>query len=268
MHSFAERLLAIRSSVGALCVGIDPSEEVLADWGIPDTAEGARDFGYAIISACEGRVGIVKPQVAFFERFGSTGYVALEEVLAAAREANLLIITDAKRGDIGTTMLGYAQAWFGDDSPLRSDALTVSPYLGPTSLSETIEVARDIQGGLFILAATSNVEAEEIQKAKTGNQSVAARVLRAAVELSSGDVGVVIGATQDLEKFGVASIREQKTAIPILAPGFGYQGAKISGIKDMFGESADFVIPSVSRAIYQAGLGGAVRMIEDLRSQL
>ncbi len=268
MHSFAERLLAIRSSVGALCVGIDPSEEVLADWGIPDTAEGARDFGYAIISACEGRVGIVKPQVAFFERFGSTGYVALEEVLAAAREANLLIITDAKRGDIGTTMLGYAQAWFGDDSPLRSDALTVSPYLGPTSLSETIEIARDIQGGVFILAATSNVEAEEIQKAKTGNQSVAARVLRAAVELSSGDVGVVIGATQDLEKFGVASIREQKTAIPILAPGFGYQGAKISGIKDMFGESADFVIPSVSRAIYQAGLGGAVRMIEDLRSQL
>lgn len=268
MHSFAERLLAIKSSVGALCVGIDPSEEVLADWGIPDTAEGARDFGYAIISACEGRVGIVKPQVAFFERFGSTGYVALEEVLAAAREANLLIITDAKRGDIGTTMLGYAQAWFGDDSPLRSDALTVSPYLGPTSLSETIEIARDIQGGVFILAATSNVEAEEIQKAKTGNQSVAARVLRAAVELSSGDVGVVIGATQDLEKFGVASIREQKTAIPILAPGFGYQGAKISGIKDMFGESADFVIPSVSRAIYQAGLGGAVRMIEDLRSQL
>ncbi len=268
MHSFAERLLAIRSSVGALCVGIDPSEEVLADWGIPDTAEGARDFGYAIISACEGRVGIVKPQVAFFERFGSTGYVALEEVLAAAREANLLIITDAKRGDIGTTMLGYAQAWFGDDSPLRSDALTVSPYLGPTSLSETIEIARDIQGGIFILAATSNVEAEEIQKAKTGNQSVAARVLRAAVELSSGDVGVVIGATQDLEKFGVASIREQKTAIPILAPGFGYQGAKISGIKDMFGESADFVIPSVSRAIYEAGLGGAVRMIEDLRSQL
>lgn len=268
MHSFAERLLAIRSSVGGLCVGIDPSEEVLADWGIPDTAEGARDFGYAIISACEGRVGIVKPQVAFFERFGSTGYVALEEVLAAAREANLLIITDAKRGDIGTTMLGYAQAWFGDDSPLRSDALTVSPYLGPTSLSETIEIARDIQGGVFILAATSNVEAEEIQKAKTGNQSVAARVLRAAVELSSGDVGVVIGATQDLEKFGVASIREQKTAIPILAPGFGYQGAKISGIKDMFGESADFVIPSVSRAIYEAGLGGAVRMIEDLRSQL
>lgn len=268
MHSFAERLLAIKSSVGALCVGIDPSEEVLADWGIPDTAEGARDFGYAIISACEGRVGIVKPQVAFFERFGSTGYVALEEVLAAAREANLLIITDAKRGDIGTTMLGYAQAWFGDDSPLRSDALTVSPYLGPTSLSETIEIARDIQGGVFILAATSNVEAEEIQKAKTGNQSVAARVLRAAVELSSGDVGVVIGATQDLEKFGVASIREQKTAIPILAPGFGYQGAKISGIKDMFGESADFVIPSVSRAIYQAGLEGAVRMIEDLRFQL
>ena len=268
MPSFGERIQEIRGSFGPLCVGIDPSEEVLADWGIPDTAEGARDFGYAIVSACEGRVGIVKPQVAFYERFGSTGYMALEEVLTAAREANLLIISDAKRGDIGSTMLGYAQAWFGDDSPLRSDALTVSPYLGPTSLSETIEIARDVQGGIFILAATSNVEAEEIQKAKTGNQSVAARVVRAALELSSNDVGVVIGATQDLDKFGVGSIRETKTPIPILAPGFGFQGAKLSSIKDLFGKSSDYVIPSVSRGIYQAGVNGLVRMIEDLRSEL
>ncbi len=268
MHSFAERLLDIRSTVGPLCVGIDPSEEVLTDWGIPDTPEGARDFGFAIISACEGRVGIVKPQVAFFERFGSTGYFALEEVLAAAREANLLIITDAKRGDIGSTMLGYAQAWFGDDSPLRSDALTVSPYLGPTSLSETIEVARDVQGGVFILAATSNVEAEEIQKARTGNQSVAARVVRAAIELSAGDVGVVIGATQDLDKFGVSSIRDQKTPIPILAPGFGYQGAKLTDIVQLFGASSEYVIPAVSRGVYQAGPSGIIRIIEDMRAEL
>ena len=268
MHSFASRLLDIRSALGPLCIGIDPSEEVLNDWGIPDTADGARDFGYAIISACEGRIGIVKPQVAFFERFGSTGYFALEEVLAAAREANLLIISDAKRGDIGSTMLGYAQAWFGDDSPLRSDALTVSPYLGPSSLSETIEVARDVQGGVFILAATSNVEAEEIQRAKTGNQSVAARVLRSAIEFGSGDVGVVIGATQDLDKFGVGSIRDQKLQVPILAPGFGFQGAKLSSIVDLFGQSADYVIPAVSRGVYQAGPNGVVRMIEDFRSQL
>jgi orotidine-5'-phosphate decarboxylase len=268
MHSFVERLLDIRSTLGPLCVGIDPSEEVLTDWGIPDTAEGARDFGYTIISACEGRVGFIKPQVSFYERFGSTGYFALEEVLAAAREANLLIISDAKRGDIGSTMLGYAQAWFGDDSPLRSDALTVSPYLGPTSLAETIEVARDVQGGIFILAATSNIEAEEIQKAKTGNQSVAARVLRAAVELSSGDVGVVIGATQDLDKFGVASIRDQRLQIPILAPGFGFQGAKLSDIGELFGQSSDYVIPSVSRGIYQAGPSGLIRIIEDMRAEI
>lgn len=268
MHSFAERLLDIRDSVGPLCIGIDPSEDVLTDWGIPDTPEGARDFGYSIISACEGRVGIVKPQVAFFERFGSTGYFALEEVLSAAREANLLIITDAKRGDIGSTMLGYAQAWFGDDSPLRSDAITVSPYIGPTSLSETIEVARDVQGGVFILAATSNIEAEEIQRAKTGNQSVAARVVRAAVEHSRGDVGVVIGATQILDRFGVGTIRDQKTTIPILSPGFGFQGAKLSSIADLFGRSSARVIPSVSRGAYLAGPSGVVKIIDDMRAEI
>jgi orotidine-5'-phosphate decarboxylase len=268
MPSFSERLLAIRTELGSLCIGIDPSEEALTDWGIPDTAEGARDFGYAIISACTNRVGIVKPQVAFFERFGSTGYFALEEVLSAARESNLLIISDAKRGDIGTTMLGYAQAWFGDDSPLRSDALTVSPYLGPSSLSETVEIARDVQGGVFVLAATSNVEAEEVQRAKTGSQSIAARVVRAAQELSDGDVGIVIGATQELSRFGVGSIREKDAAIPILAPGFGFQGAQLSNIADLFGASAQNVIPTLSRGLYQAGPNGVVQAIEALRRQL
>ena len=84
MPSFAERLKSRFQEFGQLCIGIDPSEQVLTDWGIPDTAEGARDFGYAIISAAEGRVGLIKPQIAFFERFGSSGIFALEEVLVAA----------------------------------------------------------------------------------------------------------------------------------------------------------------------------------------
>ncbi|MFM1994197.1 MAG: orotidine-5-phosphate decarboxylase [Actinomycetota bacterium] len=268
MDNFAKKLESAVTEFGSLCVGIDPSESTLSDWGIPDTAEGARDFGYAIISACEQRVGIIKPQVAFFERFGSSGLFALEEVLAAARESNLLVISDAKRGDIGSTMLGYAQAWFGDDSPLRSDALTLSPYLGPSSLLETIDAARDVQAGVFLLAATSNPEAHELQKSKLGSLTNAGRVLRFARENSHGDVGVVIGATVNLAEFGIESVSEDDVKIPILAPGFGVQGAQLSQVKDLFGRSHKRVIASVSRAISQGGSRAIIKSIEELKAQL
>lgn len=268
MDNFAKKLESAISQFGSLCVGIDPSESTLSDWGIPDTAEGARDFGYAIISACEQRVGIIKPQVAFFERFGSSGLFALEEVLAAARESNLLVISDAKRGDIGSTMLGYAQAWFGDDSPLRSDALTLSPYLGPSSLLETIDAARDVQGGVFLLAATSNPEAQELQRSKSGSLTNAARVLRFARENSNGDVGVVVGATVNLADFGIDQIASEDIRIPILAPGFGVQGAQISQIQEIFGASHKRVIASVSRAISQGGPRAIIKSIDELKAQL
>lgn len=268
MDNFAKKLESAVSEYGALCVGIDPSESTLSDWGIPDTAEGARDFGYAVISACEQRIGIIKPQVAFFERFGSSGIFALEEVLAAARESNLLIISDAKRGDIGSTMSGYAQAWFGDDSPLRSDALTLSPYLGPSSLLETVDAARDVQAGVFLLAATSNPEAQELQKSKLGSLTNAARVVKFARENSNGDVGVVIGATVNLSDFGIEQIANEDIQTPILAPGFGVQGAQVSQLRDIFGLSHQRVICAVSRAITQGGSRSIIKSIEDLKVQL
>jgi orotidine-5'-phosphate decarboxylase len=268
MPSFSEKIQKAKNEFGPLCIGIDPSESTLSDWGIPDSAEGARDFGYAIISACEGRVGLIKPQVAFFERFGSSGLFALEEVLVAARETNLIVISDAKRGDIGSTMQGYAQAWFGDDSPLRSDALTVSPYLGPSSLLETIETARDVEGGLFILAATSNPESFEVQKPKTGTMTTAARIVQFAQESSRGDVGVVIGATVLLEDFGLTDVLHASPEVPILAPGFGVQGAKLSEVGAIFGQSAKRVICSVSRAATEGGPSALVKVIDSLRSQI
>jgi orotidine-5'-phosphate decarboxylase len=268
VDNFKEKLASVRQAYGPLCIGIDPSESTLSDWGIPDTAEGARDFGYSIISACEGRVGIIKPQVAFFERFGSAGLFALEEVLIAARDADLLIISDAKRGDIGSTMLGYAQAWFGDDSPLRSDALTLSPYLGPSSLQETIEAARDVQGGVFILAATSNPEAGEIQTLKRGAASVASKVVQFAKENSKGDVGVVVGATISLEEFGLWQLHEEDVGIPILAPGFGTQGAELGDLEKIFGASSTNVICSISRAATQGGAREIIKSIDELRSKL
>ena len=268
MARFSKRLERAFQEHGQICLGIDPSESELANWDLPDTAAGAREYGLHLIEAAHGRIGIVKPQVGFFERFGSLGYQALEEVITEAREAALLVIADAKRGDIGSTMLGYAQAWFGDDSPLRSDALTVSGYLGPTSLIETLDYARDIQGGLFLLAATSNPEAGELQKAVIGEKTVSAKAIELAKEFGQGEVGVVIGATRKLDDFGIGSVKHQDIGIPILAPGFGAQGAKLEDMNDLFGESKHRVIANLSRELTKGGAKKVVANIDRAKSQL
>ena len=267
MASYLEKLERARTEFGPLCLGIDPAEQTLIDWGLPDTPYGIREFAFALLEAAEGRVGILKPQVAFFERFGASGYAALEEVLQAARDADFLVIADAKRGDVGSTMLGYAQAFFGDDSPLRADALTVSPYLGPTSLTETLGYAEDVGAGLFLLAATSNPEAKQLQMAKVGGGTVASKVVEQARKLGPS-CGVVIGATQDLKELGLESVTTSDVGIPILAPGFGFQGAKLDGMEDAFGASSKRVICNVSRGATEAGPHELIRSIEKLKSQL
>jgi orotidine-5'-phosphate decarboxylase len=209
--SFGERVSAALAAHGPLCVGIDPHTSLLEEWGMDASAAGAREFGLRVVEAAAGRVGIVKPQVAFFERYGSAGFAALEEVLASARETDLIVIADAKRGDIGTTMDGYAAAWLEPGSPLEADAVTLSPYLGPDSLRTTLTTAIRHGKGAFVLAATSNPEAFALQSAQvvdvaaTDGQTVAERVARdiawvngsAAFPGSLGPVGLVVGATVD-----------------------------------------------------------------------
>ena len=141
MTGFGERLRLAVADRGALCVGIDPHEGLLREWGLDATAAGTRELGLRVVDAAAGRVAVVKPQVAFFERFGSAGFAALEDVLAAARAAGLIAIADAKRGDIGTTMDGYAAAWLSPGAPLEADAVTVSPYLGVGALVPTFDLA-------------------------------------------------------------------------------------------------------------------------------
>lgn len=120
MTGFGQRLRRALDEHGPLCVGIDPHEALLRAWGLGVDAAGVREFGLRTVDAAAGRVGIVKPQVAFFERFGSAGFAALEDVIAAARAADLIVIADAKRGDIGTTMDGYAAAWLEPGSLSRA----------------------------------------------------------------------------------------------------------------------------------------------------
>lgn len=258
MRTFGERLHASVETRGRLCVGIDPHAALLSDWGLADTAEGAAEFGLRVVDAAAGRVGIVKPQVSFFERFGAAGFVALERVLAAARAAGLLIIADAKRGDIGSTMDAYADAWLGPGSPLEADAVTLNPYLGVGALDSTLAYALAHGKGAFVLAATSNPEARALQCARQGDETVAGAV---AAELATresalrpGDwasLGLVIGATVDLASRGLAA--REGAVVPVLAPGFGAQGAQPADLPSVFGAFAPGVIASESRSILSAG---------------
>jgi orotidine-5'-phosphate decarboxylase len=255
--TFGERLAAAFEQSGHLCVGIDPHASLLLQWGLADDAHGLRDFGLRVVEASAGRVGIVKPQVAFFERHGSAGFAALETVLAAAREAGLLVIGDAKRGDIGSTMDGYAEAWLRSGSALEVDALTVSGYLGVDSLAAINAYARENHKGLFVLSATSNPEARRLQSALGADgESVAASIVTTVRQWNSedsglGSTGVVIGATVALSSVGLDDAALAN--VPILAPGFGFQGAQVSSLATTYGRGLPGVVVSSSRGILAAG---------------
>lgn len=267
-YRFGERVRAALSAHGPLCVGIDPHRSLLDAWGLEDTADGVRQFGLRTVAAAAGRVGLVKPQVSFFERFGSAGFAALEDVLRAARESDLLVIADAKRGDIGTTMDAYAAAWLTPGSPLEADAVTVNPYLGVGTLAHTFELAEANGKGLFVLAATSNPEAATLQQSRSdAGQTVSASIIdevsahnaRVTPEGEWGSLGFVIGATVDWSEAGIAAFAPPA---PILGPGFGAQGATPADLVTRFGTAAAMVIAAESRSILSAGPDGLARVID------
>ncbi len=143
--AFGERVRDALDRFGPLCVGVDPHGALLESWGLDASADGAREFGLRVVDAAAGRVGIVKPQVSFFERYGSAGFAALEEVMATARAAGLLVIADAKRGDIGSTMDAYGEAWLTPGSPLEADAMTANPFLGVRTLDGHARAGRSVR---------------------------------------------------------------------------------------------------------------------------
>lgn len=262
--TFGQRLSAALDAHGALCVGIDPHAALLSAWGLDATADGAREFGLRVVEAAAGRVGVVKPQVAFYERYGSRGFAALEDVMAAARAAGLLVIADAKRGDIGTTMDGYAHAWLETGSPVEADAVTLAPYMGADSLRETLSFAVRHGKGAFVLTATSNPEARALQSAIVDDalavgdhEYVAARVAHDVNEANIGapgafgSIGVVVGATVDRAAFGLGDVA--LAGMPILAPGFGAQGAEPADLHRLFGYVAKAVVANESRSILAVG---------------
>jgi orotidine-5'-phosphate decarboxylase len=236
-------------------VGIDPSRQLLEAWGRPDSVEGLEFFALAVLEAALDTVAAIKPQVAFFERFGSTGYRVLERLMAEARDADILIVADVKRGDISTTNDGYADAWLHERSTLVADALTVSPYVGLAALAPFVELAGASGRGVFVLAATSNDDGRLVQLARTDdNERVEEVVLRSVAEINQrddglGSIGVVMGATRDRPNFNLASLGG-----PFLVPGVGSQGATAEHVARLFERCPPgTVLASVSRAILQAG---------------
>jgi orotidine-5'-phosphate decarboxylase len=167
-ETFGQRLQERIRDLGPLCVGIDPSASLLTSWGRPDSVEGLEFMSLALLEASAGSAAAIKPQVAYFERFGSAGFRVLERLISDARDAQILVIADAKRGDIGATNDAYASAWLDESSPLCCDAVTVSPFTGVGALTPFF--SRAVAGrGVFVLAATSNDEGRSLQRARTDN---------------------------------------------------------------------------------------------------
>lgn len=261
IETFGQRFLDLSSHRGALCVGIDPHAALLEKWGLPQTVAGLRDFSRICVEAMRDTVAVVKPQVAFFEAYGSAGFAVLEETIAELRSAGVLVISDAKRGDIGSTMAGYAHAWLSPGSPLESDAVTVSPFLGFDSLKPVFEQAEQYGKGAIVLAATSNPEASTVQAAHILNSSsdisisddLCHRVAEANAAtmtrtgMKAGNLGVVIGAT-----VSHPPVLDQIGGV-ILMPGVGAQGANMADVRRIAGQSAHLASPNVSRAVLSLG---------------
>jgi orotidine-5'-phosphate decarboxylase len=239
-EAFADRLVRrVRALGQPLCVGIDPHLELLPRCfragamaaGDVATARAVEAYALALLERVAGKVAVVKPQSACFERLGPTGIAVLARVMDEARRAGLLVILDAKRSDIGSTAASYASAYLAADAPMRADALTVNPYLGIDSLEPFFAAAHAGAAGVFVLLRTSNAGAVDLQDLIVRDRPLYHRLadllqphalkLRGPHTEWSG-LGVVVGATWPDES---RRVRELLPGCLFLVPGYGAQGA-------------------------------------------
>ena len=259
---FQQRFLALARDRSPLCVGIDPSAEALKDWGLPDDVAGLRSFCERLAETCAPLVASVKPQSAFFERHGPPGMEVLRRTVEAAKSHGALVIIDAKRGDMGSTAVGYGEAFLGPVSPFGGDAVTLSPYLGLGALTPILEIARREGAGVFVVVRSSNPEGSELQQARLRDgRSVAEHLADGITDRNTAEgpdglglVGAVLGATQGAEAGALAGRLAHSL---LLVPGIGAQGATIADVRRDFAGHDERVIPSVSRGIAGAGPNAA-----------
>ena len=258
-EGFGDRLARRIANTSPLCVGLDPSPGLLAHWGLEDSPQGLESMSFSLLDVVADSAAALKPQVAYFERHGAAGYAVLERVMSRANEKGLLVVADAKRGDIDATMAAYGQAWLRDESPLVADAVTVTAYLGLGAMEELFELAESTGRGVFCVVASSNPEGRSLQEASVaGKQSVEAMLLEQlggrnrALQTKGaavGSFGAVVGATRSAGSLDLASL-----CGPFLVPGVGAQGATPSEVGVLFsGVMAHTVLVNASRSILRAG---------------
>jgi orotidine-5'-phosphate decarboxylase len=268
MTTFGTRLHAAVDARGPLCAGIDPHDALIQAWGLDPDVAGLERFALWAAEALATRVAVVKPQSAFYERFGSRGIAVLERLISTCREAGALVLLDVKRGDIGSTTQAYADAYLDPASPIAADAITASPYLGVGSLDPMVETARKHGTGVFVLALTSNPEGPEVQEARSpSGRAVADVVLDHLRDLNAGaaplgSFGAVVGASVD------PGTHDLVFNGPILAPGYGAQGGTDDDLRRVFGASLGQVLPSTSRELLSAGADGLADAADRLNDRL
>jgi orotidine-5'-phosphate decarboxylase len=252
--TFGARLDTALAQRGSLCVGIDPHAALLTQWGLEDDLCSLEKFALTCVEGFADIAAVVKPQSAFFERFGSRGIAILERTIVAARAAGALVLLDVKRGDIGSTMAAYADAYLDPSASLAVDAITVSPYLGVGSLDPAFELAAKYDAGVFVLGLTSNPEGLQVQHARLADgRTVAQSVIddlagRNAQATPLGSFGVVVGAT-----IGDSVAELSGLNGPYLVPGIGAQGGTADDVRRIFGAGLSAVLPSVSREVLRTG---------------
>jgi len=262
VERFGARVCRAIGARGPLCVGIDPHPALLAAWGLADDVAGLARFSETVVEALGARVAAVKPQSAFYERFGSRGVAVLESTIRQLREAGALVVLDVKRGDIGSTAAAYAAAYLGPGAPFDADAITASPYLGVGALRPMIESAVANGRGVFVLARTSNPEGASLQRAVLADgRSVAQSIVDEISQVNAGvgplgDVGVVVGATAGGGAVSVTDVNG-----PVLVPGLGAQGGRPDDLVALFGADTPTVLASYSRQVL--GHGPSVSGLRD-----
>jgi orotidine-5'-phosphate decarboxylase len=266
---FGRRLDEALTKRGSLCVGIDPHPALLSQWGLADDLVSLEKFALTCAEAVGQIAAVVKPQSAFFERFGSRGIAVLERTIGAARAAGALVLLDVKRGDIGSTMAAYADAYLDPSSDLAVDAITVSPYLGVGSLTPAFDLALRHDAGVFVLALTSNKEGPQVQHARDPDGRTVAQVIiddlaeRNQGAQPLGSLGIVVGATIGDSIADLTGLNG-----PYLVPGVGAQGGTADDVRRIFGAGSPGVLPSVSREVLrngpsEAGLREAAQRLVD-----
>jgi len=254
--TFATRFAAVRSGFGPLVWGLDPSGAVLDDWGVGDSPEGLDRFADIVLEAACGTVGLVKCQAAFYERHGWRGFRTLQRLITDAQSAGLLVIVDAKRGDVGSTNDAYAEAYLGAGAPLGADALTVHPYLGLGAMGTFVSRAHESGSCLLVVTRSSNPEGRVVQSALSpSGQTVEEGLLVAIGELNAqlapgeiGPIGAVIGPTHIDPPLDLVASQAL-----FLAPGVGVQGATAHDVARVFAACPDRVMPSASRSLLVDG---------------